>query len=128
MNRMLHPKADVDRIYLPRKSGGRGLMSAEDTVQLETMNMQKYLLSKKDTLSEIAYAGMKINQIANKKPRQNNRIDKWHKKALYGRFPKIVEQNDTNNSWSWLRNTGIKGETEGLLTATQDQCLNTRNY
>ena len=71
---------------------------------------------------------MKVNQTANKKSRQNNRIDKWHKKVLYGRFPKIVEQNDTNNSWSWLRNTGIKGETEGLLTAAQDQCLNTRNY
>ena len=55
-------------------------MSAEDTVQLESMNMQKYLQSKKDTLSEIAYAGMKINQTANKKSRQNNHIDKWHKK------------------------------------------------
>ena len=74
-------------------------MSAEDTVQLESMNMQKYLQSKKDTLSEIAYAGMKINQTANKKSRQNNRMDKWHKKVLYGRFPKIVEQNDTENSW-----------------------------
>ena len=34
-------------------------------------------------------------------------MDKWQKN--------IVEQNDTENSWSWLRNTGIKGETEGLL-------------
>ena len=33
------------------QSGGRGLMSAEDTVQLESMNMQKYLQSKNDTLS-----------------------------------------------------------------------------
>ena len=90
MNRMLHPKADVDRIYLPRKSGGRGLMSAEDTVQLESMNMQKYLLSKKDTLSEIECAGMKINQTTNEKSRQSNRMNKWHKKFLYGRFPKIV--------------------------------------
>ena len=40
-------------------------------------------------------------------------------KVLYGRFPKIVEQNDTKNSWSWLRNTDIKGETEGLLTAAK---------
>ena len=86
------------------------------------------MLSKKDTLSEITYAGMKINQTANKKFRQNYRVDKWHKKVLYGCFPKIVEQNDTENLWSWLRKTSIKGETEGLLTAAQDQCLNTRNY
>ena len=25
MERMNHPKADVERLYLPRKSGGRGL-------------------------------------------------------------------------------------------------------
>ena len=25
MNRMLHPQSDVDRLYIPRKEGGRGL-------------------------------------------------------------------------------------------------------
>ena len=34
----------------------------------------------------------------------------------------------TENSWSCLRNRGIKGKREGHLTAAQDQCLNTRNY
>ena len=30
----LHPKSDVDRLYIPRKEGGRGLISIEDCVQL----------------------------------------------------------------------------------------------
>ena len=30
----LHPKSDVDRLYIPRKEGGRGLISIEDCVDL----------------------------------------------------------------------------------------------
>ena len=26
----LHPKSDVDRLYIPKKEGGRGLISIED--------------------------------------------------------------------------------------------------
>ena len=39
----------------------------DGTVQLKSMNMQQYMLSEKDTLSEISYAGIKIKQTANKK-------------------------------------------------------------
>ena len=28
----------------------------------------------------------------------------------------------------WMKHTGVKGETEGLITAAQDQALNTRYY
>ena len=30
----LHPKSDVDRLYIPRKEGGKGLISIEDCVKL----------------------------------------------------------------------------------------------
>ena len=30
----LHPKPDADRLYIPRKDGGRGLIAIEDCVQL----------------------------------------------------------------------------------------------
>ena len=32
MNKKLHPRSDVARIYLPRKMGGRGLISCESSV------------------------------------------------------------------------------------------------
>ena len=28
-NRMHHPKADVDRLYIPRNEGGRGMIQLE---------------------------------------------------------------------------------------------------
>ena len=30
---VLHPKSDVERLYIPRKEGGRGLISIEDCVE-----------------------------------------------------------------------------------------------
>ena len=30
----LHPKSDVDRLYIPRKDGGRGFIAIEDCVEL----------------------------------------------------------------------------------------------
>ena len=30
----LYPKSDVDRLYIPRKEGGRGLISIKDCVEL----------------------------------------------------------------------------------------------
>ena len=38
-----HPKADVDRLYLKRCDGGRGLIGVEDYVQAEVNSLDKYL-------------------------------------------------------------------------------------
>ena len=32
MHKALHPRDDVDRLYVPRREGGRGLASIEDSV------------------------------------------------------------------------------------------------
>ena len=40
MHRALNPKSDVARIYLSRKEGGRGLISAEDTLKLAILDLE----------------------------------------------------------------------------------------
>ena len=42
-NRMHHPKADVDRLYLPRAQGGRGLIQFELAYKTTTIGLAKYL-------------------------------------------------------------------------------------
>ena len=42
-NRMLHPKADVDRLCLPRSKGGRGLLQLEFSYKTATIGMKQYL-------------------------------------------------------------------------------------
>ena len=39
MNKELHSRNDVTRIYVPRKKGGRGLISFESCVRKEEINL-----------------------------------------------------------------------------------------
>ena len=50
---MHHPKADVDRLYLPRTSGGRGLIQLELTLKTTTVGLDAYLQKTKDRLLQI---------------------------------------------------------------------------
>ena len=43
MNNALHPNRKVDRLYLPRKDGRRGLLGVEHTVPIATASLQKYV-------------------------------------------------------------------------------------
>ena len=56
--------------------------------------------------------------------------DRWKEKAMHGKLPKYLEKDhvDQEMSFQWMKYTGLKGVTEGLITAAQDQALNTRYY
>jgi hypothetical protein len=48
-----HLRADIDRLYVPRKEGGRGLMQVEGAYTAETVNLVEYVESKEDPLIQI---------------------------------------------------------------------------
>jgi hypothetical protein len=48
-----HPKADVDRLYVPRKDEGTGLIQLEEAHLFETMELMQYVETKADTLIQI---------------------------------------------------------------------------
>jgi uncharacterized protein YwgA len=43
---MHHPKAGIDRLYVKRKEGGRGLVQVEAAYKAETINIAEYLKTK----------------------------------------------------------------------------------
>ena len=43
MERMHHPRADVDRMYLSRNKGGRGLIQLEIVCKTATIGLDGYL-------------------------------------------------------------------------------------
>ena len=45
---MHHPNADIDRLYLMRKEGGRGMLNLEMTFKATTIGLQTYLNASND--------------------------------------------------------------------------------
>ena len=50
LNRMHHPKADVSRMYIPRKEGGRGMINLEMIYKTTTIGSNIYLESSEDRM------------------------------------------------------------------------------
>ena len=46
----LHPKCDVDRLYVPRKDEGRGLISIEDCAELAVRDLEMYVHKSEERL------------------------------------------------------------------------------
>ena len=53
MGKMHHPKADVDRLYVPRAEGGRGLMQLELNYKITTIGLDSYLSQTQDPLLQM---------------------------------------------------------------------------
>ena len=52
----LHPRSFVNRLYMPRSDGGRGLVSVEVCVKEEKCNLSKYAAQRKEALVKSASA------------------------------------------------------------------------
>ena len=50
----MHPKFDVDRLYIPRKDGGRGLIAIEDCVELAVRRLEVYVHGSEKKLLQAA--------------------------------------------------------------------------
>ena len=125
--RSFHPQADVDRLYVKRSQGGRGLISVEDCVNIEVGSLYRYVEASKEKLL-IAVKNENILDKGEEKERiRQERLNSYRGKALHGQFVRGTENIRDSESWNWLKRGTMKKETEGLLTAAQDQALRT-NY
>ena len=87
-----HPKADVDRLYLKRCDGGRGLIGVEDCVQAEVNSLDKYLsASEEKMLKEVSVSSTLENKKhgKSKKDIQKKHQEEYESKALHGQFQKL---------------------------------------
>ena len=87
MHKALHPRDDVDRLYVSRKGGERELASIEDSVDA--------LIKRLDDYTEKHERGL-ITPIRNDTDitiddrMTATRKQKWEKKQLYGRFKWLI--------------------------------------
>ena len=120
MHKALHPRDGEDRLYVPRKEGGRGLARIKDSVDASIQWLEIYIEK---------HEGGLITAIRNN---TDNTIDnrriiiwkrKWEGKQLYGRFKRLINNISHEKTWTWLRKGNLKREAESLLIVWQDNAI-----
>lgn len=156
---MQHPRADVDRLYVPRARGGRGLRQIERTYHSAVFSIGQYIRCKADSdyVIHAVYTHDRkkgINKSLTKTSTKigtslgiavhNNTVDQkeavkkqlaaniekaWLEKNMHGQLARQMQVLSANNflSYGWLRHGKMKGETESLLVAAQEQALRTHH-
>ena len=129
-HRTLHPQSDIDRLYLPRRIGGRGLLQIRQTVEEEIRNLSEYISSSTESaLKEVITEGLLTVEDTKKEYKRKemrNRQERWQNKALHGQYLKDTDgKTDCEITWNWLKNGYLKKETEGFIMAAQDQAIRT---
>ena len=147
----LHKRSDVNRLYVPRKFGGRGLTSVEDTYITRTIALGTHLEEKahnnvflqkvKDHEQEniirlsnefkeelgITTAGTVAKETIKNQVKRKH-LEQWEGKPLHNYlFKKIKEQQeiDQRATSEWM-NTGLSSHLEGYAAALQEQEIATR--
>ncbi len=137
LHRAHHPQGDVDRLYVSRQKGGRGLQSIEDVVRREENAMTTFFSETSDPelvilkeyfVKENLLKGVVIKKKEDKEKDEESRRSTWTDKIMHGQFVRdMAGTADPEASWNWLHHQDLKKETEGMIIAAQDQALRT-NY
>ena len=124
MHKALHPRDDVERLYVSRKEGARGLASIEDTVDASIQRLEDYI-EKHERRLITAIRNNTDNTIDNRMP--NNRKRKWEENHLHGRFKRLINNISLDKTCTWLRKGNFRRETESLLMAAQNSTIRTNH-
>ena len=123
----LHPKSDVDRLYISRK-GGRYLISIEHCVELAIRGLEVYFHGSEERLIQAA-RGDKIDRLEAtsvlKKSKKEKRLEDWEEKVPHGQYLRQTKKVRSDQCWAWLQNGDLKRETESLIVAAQNQSIRT---
>jgi hypothetical protein len=126
----LHPKSDVDRLYLTRKRGGRGLIACERCIKSELNSLGWYIKHSVEPLleevkrSKVIEADGCMGKAEFKKKELEQVEENWWGKKMHGQYCREVsDEGDIARTWKWLTSSDLKPETEALICAAQEQTL-----
>ena len=94
MHNALHPKSNVDRLYIPRrKEGGRGLQGVEETVKVTNLGLENYVKESRQRLLAAARSvdidliePIRETTTKAKKQKKEEKTISWEEKMLHGQF------------------------------------------
>ena len=128
-----HKSSSVDRLYIRRKDGGRGLMSVRDCVMAEELGLKEYVLGSDEWMLKATAEILKFvpgeGKTVYKQRVETERKARVESKTFgHGKQFARVKDVGTEKSWKWLTNGNLDKRTEGYVCAAQEKVLATRDY
>ena len=108
MNKELHARSDVSRIYVPRKKGGRGVISCESCVRREENNLSWYVRNSEEALlRKVGDSNVvNISEAVDPKEYKVNEVketeNEWKQKRMHGQYVREKEGIDWDRTWQWI--------------------------
>ena len=151
-----HPNGDVDRLYIPRSEGGRGLKSIVRMYESRIVSVAQHLELNKShntilqfvaeqeqndivRLKEKLLGNYEIEWEDNTTPKNLSKVfikadiesqrKRYNAKVMHGYYEKKLEQDpgiDRSLSFLWKKDRYVTSECENYLSAIQDQELPTK--
>ena len=130
MNGAFHMRSSVDRLYLKRNVGGRGLISVEDCVRKEELGLREYVRASDEWMLKVVAEGMPESELKTEfeKRRMDGRWNRLKEKKLHGKYFNGVKDVAGEKAWQWMRGGFLDKRTEGYVCAAQENVLPTRLY
>ena len=104
----LHPKSDVDRLYIPTKEGG----------------LEVYVHRSEERLTQVA-RGDKIDSLEAasvlKRSKKEKRLEDWEEKVLHGQYLRQTKEVRSDHCWAWLQNRDLKRETKSYCGSSESE-------
>ena len=124
----LHPKSDADRLYIPRKEGGRGLISIEDCVELAIRGLEVYVHGSEVRLIQAARGeridGLEAASVLNRSKKEK-RLEDWEEKVLRGQYLRQTKEVRSDQCWAWLQNGDLKkGDRKSYSDSSESEYKN----
>ena len=120
MHKALHPRDDVDRLYVSKKEGGRGHTSIADSVDISIQRLEDYIQKRRGKLITATR-----NNTDNSGPNRTKmtRKQKWEEQH----FKRLISEFSNEKTWIWPKKGNLKRETELPLIATWNKTIRTNH-
>ena len=112
-----HMRSSLDRLYIKRGKGGRGLIEIEDCVRAEEEGLACYAKGSEEWLMKIVAKDlqeMEDGKIYRKRV-AGEREDRLLKKKLHGKILGEMKEVRTERKWQWLESQFVPKSVEGLF-------------
>lgn len=138
-NRSHHIHSATERLYLPRKEGGRGLLDLQMLYYKQVNKFRQYFIENKTPFMEYFKRSDFFTPLNLAKATYSISLPRTQEQLktdllagpMKGKYPKSLYNDpfvDKSLSTAYLTDGYLMSETEGFIHAIQDQVMKTRNY